>query len=63
VLRVGRRRAFGDVTLPVVAAFEAMKGAYEVARRERSVDVDVYFDCAAQACSLLSGAATAEASG
>ncbi|WP_333736223.1 hypothetical protein [Streptomyces sp. IBSBF 2806] len=53
--------AFEDVTLPVVAAFEAMKGAYEVARRERSVDVDVYFDCAVQACSRLGGAAPAAA--
>ncbi|GAA3163350.1 hypothetical protein [Streptomyces ramulosus] len=47
--------AYEDVTLPVVAAFEAMKGAYEVARCERSVDVDVYFDCAVQACSRLGG--------
>ncbi|MFJ7416952.1 hypothetical protein ACIQWZ_40125 [Streptomyces sp. NPDC098077] len=38
----------------MAAAFKAMKGAYEVARRERSVDVDVYFECAAQACSRLS---------
>jgi hypothetical protein len=53
--------AFEDVTLPVVAAFEAMKGAYEVARRERSVDVDVYFDCAVQACMRLGGAAPAAA--
>ncbi|WP_331761974.1 hypothetical protein [Streptomyces anulatus] len=45
--------AHEDITLPVVAAFEALKGAYEVARRERSVDVDMYFECAAQACSRL----------
>ncbi|MFJ2565832.1 hypothetical protein ACIO02_23240 [Streptomyces sp. NPDC087568] len=51
--------AYENVTLPVVAAFEAMKGAYEVAGRERSVDVDVYFDCAVQACSRLGGAAPA----
>jgi hypothetical protein len=56
-----RPGAFEDVTLPVVAAFEAMKGAYEVARRERSVDVDVYFDCAVQACMRLGGAAPAAA--
>ncbi|MFJ4903723.1 hypothetical protein [Streptomyces sp. NPDC088727] len=48
--------AYENITLPVVAAFEAMKGAYEVARRERSVDVDVYFECAAQACSRLGDA-------
>ncbi|MFD3916727.1 hypothetical protein [Streptomyces sp. NPDC058603] len=53
--------AYGDVTLPVVTAFEAMRGAYEVARRERSVDVDVCFDCAVQACSRLGGAAPAAA--
>ncbi|MFI2318501.1 hypothetical protein AMK17_32480 [Streptomyces sp. CB00072] len=46
-------RAHEDITLPMVAAFEALKGAYEVARRERSVDVDMYFECAAQACSRL----------
>ncbi|MFI0936860.1 hypothetical protein ACH4RG_34805 [Streptomyces sp. NPDC021019] len=45
--------AHEDIPLPVVAAFEALKGAYEVARRERSVDVDMYFECAAQACSRL----------
>ncbi|MFD6478900.1 hypothetical protein ACFWEH_35895 [Streptomyces anulatus] len=45
--------AHEDITLPVVAAFEALKGAYEVARRKRSVDVDMYFECAAQACSRL----------
>ncbi|MEV7470856.1 hypothetical protein AB0O20_30780 [Streptomyces kronopolitis] len=54
-------RAHENVTLPVVAAFEAMKGAYEVARRERSVDIDVYFDCALQVCSRLGGAAPAVA--
>ncbi|MGW1615218.1 hypothetical protein ACWCQZ_38385 [Streptomyces sp. NPDC002285] len=53
--------AYENVTLPVVAAFEAMKGAYEVARRDRGVDVDVYFDCALQACSRLGGAAPAAA--
>ncbi|MFJ5115864.1 hypothetical protein ACIQAD_35065 [Streptomyces sp. NPDC088551] len=53
--------AYEDGTLPVVAAFEAMRGAYEVARRERSVDVDVCFDCAVQACSRLGGAAPAAA--
>ncbi|CAL9668568.1 hypothetical protein [Streptomyces sp. enrichment culture] len=53
--------AYEDVTVPVVAAFEAMKGAYEVARREDSVDVDVYFECAAQACSRMGGVAPAAA--
>ncbi|MFE4583117.1 hypothetical protein [Streptomyces chartreusis] len=53
--------AYENVTLPMVAAFEAMKGAYEVARRDRGVDVDVYFDCALQACSRLGGAAPAAA--
>ncbi|MEV4976740.1 hypothetical protein [Streptomyces scopuliridis] len=48
--------AHEDITLPVVAAFEALKGAYEVARRESGVDVDVYFECAAQACSRLGDA-------
>ncbi|TBO60202.1 hypothetical protein EYS09_07815 [Streptomyces kasugaensis] len=48
--------AYEDITLPVVAAFEALKGGYEVARRESRVDVDVYFECAAQACSRLGGA-------
>nr|WP_203605296.1 hypothetical protein [Streptomyces sp. SID8014] len=44
------------VTLPVLAAFEALKAAYAVARHEDSVDVDVYFECAAQACSRLGAA-------
>ncbi|MFC7220877.1 hypothetical protein ACFQLX_22350 [Streptomyces polyrhachis] len=43
----------------MVAAFEVRKGVYEVARRERGVDIDVYFDCALQACSRLGGAAPA----
>jgi hypothetical protein len=34
-----------------------MNCAYKVARREGSVDVDVYFECAAQACSRLSDGA------
>ncbi|MET8615819.1 hypothetical protein [Streptomyces misionensis] len=46
--------AHEDITLPVVAVFEALKGAYEVARRESSVDV--YFECAAQTCSRLGAA-------
>ncbi|MYS39132.1 hypothetical protein K388_07206 [Streptomyces sp. KhCrAH-43] len=40
----------------MVAAFEALKGAYEVARHEDSADVDVYFEGAAQACSRLGAA-------
>ncbi|MGW1438723.1 hypothetical protein ACWD7M_26205 [Streptomyces griseus] len=45
-----------DVTLPVLAAFETLKAAYTVARHEDSTDVDVYFDCAVQACARLGGA-------
>ncbi|MEU2564971.1 hypothetical protein ABZ626_37450 [Streptomyces longispororuber] len=45
-----------DITLPVIAAFEALKAAYTVARHEDSADVDVYFECAAQACSRLGAA-------
>ncbi|MFE0231513.1 hypothetical protein ACFWZS_30800 [[Kitasatospora] papulosa] len=48
--------AHEDITLPVVAAFEALKAAYTVARHEASADVDVYFECAAQACSRLGAA-------
>ncbi|MFE4055614.1 hypothetical protein ACFXP3_04760 [Streptomyces sp. NPDC059096] len=48
--------AHEDITLPVVAAFEALKGTYEVTGREVGVDVDVYFECAAQACSRLDAA-------
>jgi hypothetical protein len=44
-----------------VAAFETMKGPYEVARRERSVDGDVYFDCAVRTCPRLWGVAPAAA--
>ncbi|MFC8012700.1 hypothetical protein [Streptomyces cinereoruber] len=48
--------AHEDITLPVIAAFEALKAAYTVARHEDSTDVDVYFKCAAQACSRLGAA-------
>ncbi|MFJ4858593.1 hypothetical protein [Streptomyces sp. NPDC088730] len=48
--------AHEDVTLPVLAAFEALKAAYAVARHEDSADVDVYFEYAAQACSRLGAA-------
>ncbi|RPK28908.1 hypothetical protein EES39_40990 [Streptomyces sp. ADI92-24] len=48
--------AHEDITLPVAAAFEALKGMYEVARRESGVDVDVYFECVAQVCSRLGDA-------
>ncbi|MFJ6493691.1 hypothetical protein [Streptomyces californicus] len=45
-----------DVTLPVLAAFEALKAAYTVARHEDGPDVDVYFEGAVQACSRLAAA-------
>ncbi|WP_232838705.1 hypothetical protein [Streptomyces geranii] len=47
--------AYEEITLPVVAAFEATKGLYEITRRDPSVDVDVFFDCALRACSRGSG--------
>ncbi|WP_176742555.1 hypothetical protein [Streptomyces sp. LUP47B] len=47
--------AHQEITLPVVAAFEATKGLYEITRRDSSVDVDVFFDCALRACSRGSG--------
>ncbi|KAF0794895.1 hypothetical protein P405_17440 [Streptomyces sp. FR-008] len=40
----------------MVAVLEVMKGEYEVARHERMVDIDVCFECAAQACSHPRGA-------
>lgn len=36
--------------------FEAALQAHEVTRRDAAVDVDVYFECAAQACSRLGAA-------
>ncbi|WP_237492993.1 hypothetical protein [Streptomyces sp. YIM 132580] len=45
-----------NVTLPVLAAFEALKAAYTVARHEDGPDIDVYFEGAAQACSRLAAA-------
>ncbi|MGC4987307.1 hypothetical protein ACLQ18_43175 [Streptomyces sp. DT193] len=47
--------AHQEPTLPVVAAFEATKALYEITRRDSSVDVDVFFDCALRACSRGSG--------
>lgn len=47
--------AHQDITLPVVAAFEATKGLHEITRRDSGVDVDVFFDCALRACSRGSG--------
>jgi hypothetical protein len=47
--------AHKEITLPVVAAFEATKGLYEITRRDSSVDIDVFFDCALRACSRGSG--------
>ncbi|MEU3401326.1 hypothetical protein [Streptomyces filamentosus] len=47
--------AHQELTLPVVAAFEATKALYEVARRDAAVDVDVFFECALRACSRSSG--------
>ncbi|MFJ1917420.1 hypothetical protein ACIOGX_36460 [Streptomyces sp. NPDC088147] len=48
-----------ELTLPVAAAFEAMKAFWEVARRDPGVDVGEFFDCALRACSRLSGAPAA----
>ncbi|MEV5620194.1 hypothetical protein ACFVG1_36445 [Streptomyces bacillaris] len=47
--------AHKDVTLPVLAAFETLKATYVVAQHD-GTDVDLYFECAAQACSRLGGA-------
>ncbi|MGW5355986.1 hypothetical protein ACWERV_36440 [Streptomyces sp. NPDC004031] len=44
-------RAHSEPTLPVVAAFEALKALWEVTRRDASVDVDEFFACALRACS------------
>jgi hypothetical protein len=43
--------AHEELTLPVVAAFEAMKALWEVTRRNAGADVDVFFECALRACS------------
>ncbi|MFD4756341.1 hypothetical protein [Streptomyces sp. NPDC058426] len=48
--------AHEDVTLPVMAAFEALKAAYTVTRYEDGPDVDVYFEGAERACSRLGAA-------
>lgn len=45
--------AHEEITLPIEAAFEAMKGMYVLTRRDSAVDVHAYFECAAQACSRL----------
>ncbi len=50
--------AHQELTLPVVAAFEATKALYEVTRRDAAVDVDVFFECALRACSRGSGRPT-----
>ncbi|MFJ7063354.1 hypothetical protein ACIQVA_37835 [Streptomyces microflavus] len=50
--------AHQELTLPVVAAFEATKALYEVTRRHAAVEVDVFFDCALRACSPDSGLPT-----
>lgn len=47
--------AHQELTLPVVAAFEATKALYEVTRRDAAVDVDGFFDCALRACSRSNG--------
>ncbi|MFD9394763.1 hypothetical protein ACFWBB_29710 [Streptomyces sp. NPDC060000] len=47
--------AHQEPTLPVVATFETTKTLYEITRRDSSVDVDVFFDCALRARSRGSG--------
>uniref|UniRef100_UPI0036709377 hypothetical protein n=1 Tax=Bacillus tropicus TaxID=2026188 RepID=UPI0036709377 len=47
--------AHEEITLPIEAAFEAMKGMYVLARRDSAVDVHAYFDCALRACSRDGG--------
>ncbi|MFI8515931.1 hypothetical protein ACIGHB_32910 [Streptomyces sp. NPDC085460] len=42
-------------SLAVVAAWEAMKALYVVARRDATLDVDVLFECALRACSRSGG--------
>lgn len=37
-------------TIPIVAAFEAMKALWEITRRDADVDVDEFFECALRAC-------------
>ncbi|MFJ9195854.1 hypothetical protein [Streptomyces globisporus] len=48
--------AHENVTLPVLAGFEALKAAYAAALHANSTDVDVYFEYAAQTCSRLGAA-------
>ncbi|WP_327713257.1 hypothetical protein OG912_38730 (plasmid) [Streptomyces sp. NBC_00464] len=43
-----------EISLPVVVDFGAMKGLYEVTRRDSGVDVGVFFDCALRAYSRCS---------
>ncbi|MGW5003058.1 hypothetical protein ACWEP8_36000 [Streptomyces hydrogenans] len=48
-------KAHQELPLPVVAAFEATKALYVVARRDAALDIDVLFECALRACSRSSG--------
>lgn len=50
--------AHQELTLPVVAAFEATESLHEVTRRDSAVDVDVFFECALRACSRGNGQPT-----
>lgn len=50
--------AHQELTLSVVAVFEATKGLYEVTRHDAAVEVDVFFECALRACSRGSGLPT-----
>ncbi|MFJ3861517.1 hypothetical protein ACIPRL_35480 [Streptomyces sp. NPDC090085] len=46
--------AHKDISVPVVAAFEATKALYEITRYARDADVEAYFDCALRACARSS---------
>ncbi|MGW4689653.1 hypothetical protein ACWEPM_32840 [Streptomyces sp. NPDC004244] len=47
-------QAHKELGLPVLAAFEATKAAYEITRWARDTNVEVYFDCALRACTRSS---------
>ncbi|MFE9637216.1 hypothetical protein [Streptomyces sp. NPDC006463] len=46
--------AHKELGLPVLAAFEATKAAYEITRWAGDADVEVYFACALRACARSS---------
>ncbi|MFG2638718.1 hypothetical protein ACGFX8_33970 [Streptomyces sp. NPDC048362] len=46
--------AHKELGLPVLAAFEATKAAYEITRWGDDADVEVYFDCVLRACARSS---------